>query len=140
MVCQCQIRSKILSTWNDCSCLVDCCLLEFRCCFVAVLESLSWSPMRLCHQAPWSSSSLIIAAIFSLKSVLHCNATGQPWQFFDYVLSRCQRASAQKLAKVRRVDQKLFNSFGRHGGSIGHQKQKPIGMLRIEFTTTYICR
>jgi hypothetical protein len=58
--------------------------------------------------------------------------------FFGYVLSKYVRATVQKLAQGRRVNQKLFNSLRRHGGSIGHQKKKPIGMLRIGFATTYI--
>jgi hypothetical protein len=36
------------------------------------------------------------------------------------------------------VHQKLFNLLGRHGGFIGHQEQKTIGMLGIEFRATYM--
>jgi len=60
-------------------------------------------------------------------------------RLFGYVLSKYVRATVQKCAQGRQVNQKLFISLRHHGGSIGHQKKKPIGMLRIGCATTYSC-
>ena len=60
-------------------------------------------------------------------------------RLFGYVLSMYVRATVQKCAQGRQVNQKLFISLRHHGGSIGHQKKKPIGiMLRIGCATTYL--